>query len=153
MRHAIVLVLCLAAVATAGSKKPAVRVIDGEAVVPGKQMLATPLIEVTALRFYDCRLERTGKPCTIISGTATSRLGHANYIVTIDIELFEIVQGHNFPGRRGTVRIMLDRPTPGTPERIVGRGPAWLTDPAKRPKAAAYTVTTTVTTWKPPKPE
>jgi hypothetical protein len=150
---ALVAMILVAATAAGQSRKSRVRVIAGEQVVLLKPTGALPLVEARDLKFYTCKLKRTGKLGTVVSGNIISRLPHQNYVITIEIDMYESVSGHSGPGGRGAMKAEIDRPKPNTPVRFTARGPEWQWDSINRPAVPTYHLRVSFRTWKPLKPD
>jgi len=140
---ALVAVLCMAQ----GAKRA--RVIDGEEVRVDRPFQAEPAVSVEGLRFYDCVLSRNGARCTVIVGTVTSHLAHADYVITLEFDLLAFKPTDHHPGERGVIRKVIDRPKPGQATKFVLLGPPWRSDDERvRPH---YLLQTSIRLWKPPK--
>ena len=157
MRTAIAFVLCLAATVVAGGSKPATRIIDGKEVVAGPAFKATPLVDVGDLTFYACKLKSNGADCTVITGTIVPHMApRRQYVVTLDIDLYEVCGPTINIQHRGTVRVEIDRPPTERPTRFHALAPPWYSEHARgtatKPATAHYTLRVTLRRWGPPKP-
>ena len=160
MKHLALALLCacLAVPAWAGSKKPKTRVVDGETVIAGPAFKATPLVDVRDLKFYACTLERNGADCSIVAGYIVSHMApQRQYVVTVDIDMYEVYGATISLQHRGTARAVIDRPKAGQPTKFVALGPPWYGEHARgkalKPAAAHHVVRVTVQRWKPPRPD
>ena len=120
-RLTLLLVPLLAAVATAGAKKPAVRIIDGKRVLARRQIKPTPVIEIAKLAFFDCEKMDTGTACTVVAGTLISHLPKQFFEVTVTVHLFRI-SGTGVEDM-GTAVATITEPGPEKPVRFVAVGP------------------------------
>ena len=150
MRTLVVIVLVASVAVAAGKQK--VRTVDGKRVRPEKAFAAHELIEVRNLRFWSCRLADEGDPCTVVTGTLVSHLGHQTYTVLVDIEMYEILKGASHPQARGTLRATVHRPKPNVPTPFKAVGPAWLLYDGDKERTINYILKTSFHWWRPPKP-
>jgi hypothetical protein len=113
--------LCLAAPAAAGSKRPKPRSVNGTVVLSGPAFEAKPIVEVSGLRFYDCKIARTGDPCTVITGYVVSHLPHEQFDVQLTFHMQRIVKRTEriFAEGPGAVRIERVQPERKVPFKIV----------------------------------
>ena len=120
MRHAVLLTLCLAVVATAGGSKPAVRIIDGKRVLARRQIQPQPVIEVRHLAFFACEQLDTGADCTVVTGTFISHLPKQFFEITVNVHLFRI-SGTGVE-EMGVAVATITEPAPEKPIRFVALG-------------------------------
>ena len=157
MRHAVLLTLCLAAGVALAAKAPVTKIVDGKEVVGGPAFKATPLVDVGDLKFYACTLKSNGAACTVITGTIVPHMApQRQYVVTLDIDLYEVCGPTINIQHRGTVRVEIDRPLTERPTRFHVLAPPWYSDHARgtatKPATAHYTLRVALRRWGPPKP-
>ena len=149
------LVACLAASAWAGkASKPKARVVDGKIVIAGPAFRAAPLVDVRDLKFYACTLQDNKAYCTVITGQATTRTAEGRqYVVTIDINLYEVCGPTMRLQWKGVGRAIIDRPKPNIPARFTILTEAWYADGARgtqiKKSQPHYTISINVRPYKP----
>ena len=154
---ALLATMLLAGTAMGQTRKGRVKIVNGKAIVPGPAFKATPLVDVQDLKFYACKLKSNGADCTVITGAIVPHMApRRQYIVTVDIELFEVCVPTMSLQNKGTVRVELDRPPTERATRFQVLAPPWYGDHARgietRATAAHYTLRVTLRRWSPPKP-
>jgi len=152
MRIARTLCVIAAAVACVAASRGKAKMLNGKRVLPIKPFVANELIEVLNLKCWSCQLVEDGTPCTVITGSVVSRLGHDNYTVLVDIDMYEIIQGASHPQLRGTARAVVQRPKPHVPTHFKIVGPAWLIYDGDKKCTTHCIVRPTFSTFRPPKP-
>ena len=151
-RYALTL-LCaiLAATASAGGNKPAVRIIDGKEVVAKRVMKSQPIVEIRNLRFYDCVLKDSDAPCTTVIGDVVSHLPTRDFNITVKFTFFDRHLRRGTFHIMGTAEVVVPRPEPEKPTRFSCLGPDATRNRDADPIPATfsgYTVSIAVTPYK-----
>lgn len=118
----------LAGTAWASAPKPT-KTVGGVKVVPGPAFVATELVVISNLRFFACTNEKTGEPCTVVTGTLESRIPTNDLSIEVEIAMYNVCERAQRYGPIGPFRATVNRPVKGSPTQFIMLGPPGVKQP------------------------